>query len=427
MSRARRVLLSLLAAAAAGACAPEEPAMVVGDLGFAPEEVAALDEGRREVLADVAALGLAVRGRRTPALVVPLAERQAMRKALDLFAFQRAAVERGLDEAALREAYAEEPEWELVVRHVIRRAERGTSAEQRREALAVAQGVRRRALAGEDFAALAARYSEEPGADRRGGLLEPGRRGSWVEPFWEAAAHLTPGEVSEVVETRFGYHVILLEERRAVPFAEADRAPILLRLISTQEAREAMERWVDTEAPVILLDPPVLSRAREAVMAGGAPDTLVIAHWADGRYTARDLALARAELDPQERIRLERGDEFSYGLWVETDAREVAWGRTAARQVRPPRGTLEEATRRWQGELLALAGTLGLREDQGAEQIRDAARRAVGATGQEARIAVLRLEGMRSLLRLSYPVYGSSAPPSEAWSRSETPNSESTR
>ena len=58
--------------------------------------------------------------------------------------------------------------------------------------LHVAEEARQRALAGEDFAALAGEYSEEPGAAERGGLLQPGREGTWVDPFWQAALALVP-------------------------------------------------------------------------------------------------------------------------------------------------------------------------------------------------------------------------------------------
>jgi hypothetical protein len=79
---------------------------------------------------------------------------------------------------------------------------------------------------------VAGEVSEEPGAEARGGLLEPGREGSWVQEFWMAANSLEEGEVSEVIETQFGFHVLMLEERRAVPFTEV-RTRAVSRLVST--------------------------------------------------------------------------------------------------------------------------------------------------------------------------------------------------
>lgn len=78
----------------------------------------------------------------------------------------------------------------------------------REQALVVAQDVLRRARAKEDFARLAVEYSDEPNAGSRGGSLGRFGHGQMVGAFEEAAFKLQVGEISGIVESPFGFHVI---------------------------------------------------------------------------------------------------------------------------------------------------------------------------------------------------------------------------
>ena len=78
----------------------------------------------------------------------------------------------------------------------------------REQAFKRAQQCLQKLRAGEDFIKLVEAYSDEPGAVERGGDLGMFKRDVMVKDFADAAFALKVGEVSEVVETGFGYHII---------------------------------------------------------------------------------------------------------------------------------------------------------------------------------------------------------------------------
>ena len=72
---------------------------------------------------------------------------------------------------------------------------------------------------GADFEELAKRVSQDPGSARQGGLLPFVQRGQLVKEFENAAYALQPGEMSGVIQSPYGYHIILMKERKMLePF-----------------------------------------------------------------------------------------------------------------------------------------------------------------------------------------------------------------
>ena len=210
------VLLSTLTA-----CAEDPPALEIGDVAFSEVELLGLNDTRRRRLAELTAFGLATAREEHATALTSMLER-----ARDVALVRQAAADRLLsdqriDDEQLSAHYLTNPGVELTVRHVLFFSERWRPETHRREAHDKAEAALRRLRSGDPFPEVAAELSEEPGAEGRQGLLQPGREGAWVSEFWNAALTLEVGDISPVVETEYGFHVLRLEGRDVVPFEEA--------------------------------------------------------------------------------------------------------------------------------------------------------------------------------------------------------------
>mgnify|MGYP002853096916 FL=1 len=116
-------------------------------------------------------------------------------------------------EELAKEAY-ERGKFDIAASHILIRVDYESVPQDTLAAYNKIKSIRERALKGEDFASLAGTYSEEPGAKERGGDLGYFSVFTMVYPF-ESAAYNTPvGEISEIVRTSFGYHIIKVKDRR---------------------------------------------------------------------------------------------------------------------------------------------------------------------------------------------------------------------
>jgi peptidyl-prolyl cis-trans isomerase D len=105
----------------------------------------------------------------------------------------------------------EKPE-QVHARHILFRFAPGATPEDKAKVRQHAEEVLAKVKAGEDFAALAKQYSEDPSA-AQGGDLGAFTRGKMVQPFERAAFSLAPGETSDLVESPFGLHIIKVDSK----------------------------------------------------------------------------------------------------------------------------------------------------------------------------------------------------------------------
>jgi peptidyl-prolyl cis-trans isomerase D len=162
-----------------------------------------------------------------------------------------AAIKRGITvpEDELRKYYAENASRYTVAeerraRHILITADKDAAPDVKQKAKAKAEALLaevRKAPA--SFAEVAKKNSQDPGSAAKGGDLDFFGRGAMVKPFEDTVFAMKPGEISNVVETDFGYHVIQLDAVRGgdkKPF-EAVRAQI------EDEVRQqlAVKRWAE--------------------------------------------------------------------------------------------------------------------------------------------------------------------------------------
>lgn len=291
---------------------------------------------------------------------------------------------------------ANAPADEVRVRHIMLSLPSGATATQRDSVRGEAEELRRRALDGEDFARLAAEHSQDVTA-RSGGDLGYVSRGRMVKAFEDAAFRLQPGQIGPVTETAFGYHVIRVEERRALPMSEENVPPF----------RKRMAERARLEADSLYLDAAARD-ARLRIVAGAAaimretarrPESVredraavrEIATYDGGSYTARDFAEYLETLAPQVRSELSSADNAR----LEAAAWRLAIGRILLREAGAQRVELTEAeedslrkeVRRAVRSLLASTGLhrAGVRAPERQRAVMDLLRRAI--SGQEQLVA----------------------------------------
>jgi len=85
-----------------------------------------------------------------------------------------------------------------------------------------AEGVLKQVKAGANFAELAKRYSEDEATANNGGDLDYFGRGRMVAEFDQAAFTMQPGQISALVKTQYGYHIIKFVDDRPLPVERAD-------------------------------------------------------------------------------------------------------------------------------------------------------------------------------------------------------------
>lgn len=148
-----------------------------------------------------------------------------------------------VDEARLRSLYEENPDRfrtaeQRQARHILIAVDADTDTAKAEQ---LARDVSERIAKGEDFAALARQYSDDPGSASSGGDLGWAGRGTYVPAFEETLFALEVGAVSAPVKTEFGYHVIQLMEVR--PGTQRAFEDVRAELLEEARSRDLQDRF----------------------------------------------------------------------------------------------------------------------------------------------------------------------------------------
>ena len=163
-------------------------------------------------------------------------------------------------DAQLRAAYASSmdsfrtPE-RVKVRHILLMTQ-GKSDAEKKAALTKAQDLLKQVKSGADFAELAKKNSQDPGSAQNGGDLGFIVKGQTVPPFEKFAFSAKPNEISDLVTTEYGYHIIQVEEKQAArvkPFEEVKDS--ITEQLKKQGVNEKMQSTVDQARAALLKAP----------------------------------------------------------------------------------------------------------------------------------------------------------------------------
>lgn len=173
-------------------------------------------------------------------------------------AYYEKAVKGAIGENVVRELYDDKvkeiaPEDEVQARHILVEDE------------ALAKTLAERAKNGEDFAKLAEEFSKDPGSKANGGMLGYFSKGQMVKEFEDAAFGLKKGELSQPVKSKFGWHVIKVEDvRTKLPPSFEDVKGQISQALEQQKGQQVSKELRD-KAKVDYVDPAIREQvAQEA-------------------------------------------------------------------------------------------------------------------------------------------------------------------
>jgi hypothetical protein len=272
-----------------------------------------------------------------------------------------------LSDDQLRAAFEQaQPNAEVWARHILFRVPADASPQVRDSVMSRARGVLEQARGDADFAQLAAQYSEEPGAADRGGDLGYFSTGDMIPQFEDAAFRLQPGQVSDLVETPFGIHIIKVEDKRLPDFDEMRDA---------FREQHLQQMWADAEESYLTQ----LTEAKRLEVQDGAVDVArelarkpstnlsrraaqrPLARYTNGALTAGEFVTLMQQRPAQQRAQIAAFSDEQLTDWIRLIARdEILIDEARGLGLETPQATRDSARAELRDQIRQAAREAGL-------------------------------------------------------------------
>ncbi|MGH7467905.1 MAG: peptidylprolyl isomerase [Longimicrobiales bacterium] len=315
------------------------------------------------LLATAASQDTTLRNVSLDALVQPMVDQNIV----DQLQTQVVKADTALTDEALRRLFDQSGQGaEVRARHILISLPSDATPAQRDSVSNLARQLRQRAQGGADFAALARQYSGDQGSAQQGGDLGFFPHERMLKPFSDAAFALQPGQISEIVETPYGMHIIKLEERRNANFEEQKEA--FRARIKDQRVGEAQQKYFKE-----LTDPLKIEvaegayqvakdlAARPEVEVRGRAASRPLVRYQGGSFTAGEYLEFMRRIQPPMRSQIPQMPDEQLKNVLETITRNRILVEEARRKkLTMPKTTLDSIQNGIYGQLVDITRSAGL-------------------------------------------------------------------
>jgi peptidyl-prolyl cis-trans isomerase SurA len=156
-----------------------------------------------------------------------------------------------VSEREIREYYEENSEFytekpTFSARHIFLKISKNATNDEIKKVRAKAADIISEAKSNSDFAGLAKKYSEDPGAAKDGGYLGTFRKGDMIPEIESTVMIMKPGDISEIVTTPAGIHIIKLEEKNAGSMKPLDSVKASIEeILYRKKSEERFKQWAE--------------------------------------------------------------------------------------------------------------------------------------------------------------------------------------